>query len=125
MKKRAVKVAVYSVILLLCGVLYGLFCMATGVAIPCVFYQITGFSCPGCGVTRMCINILKWNIPEAVRCNPALFFCMFPLVCILADGLVRYIKTGKTRLRKWQEVLLYFIVVVLLVHGVLRNVAAF
>ena len=23
------------------------------IGIPCLFYQITGFYCPGCGVTRM------------------------------------------------------------------------
>lgn len=96
--------------------------MATGVAIPCVFYQITGYRCPGCGVTRMCLCIMKGNIPEAVRCNPALFFCSFPLMGIAIDGVCRYIKTGKTTLRKWQEVLLYLIVVILLVHGVVRNI---
>ncbi|MCH5273787.1 MAG: DUF2752 domain-containing protein [Lachnospiraceae bacterium] len=122
MKKRAIKVTVFSVVLLLCGVLYGLFCMATGVAIPCVFYQVTGFSCPGCGVTRMCINILKGNIPEAVKCNPALFFCSIPLTYVLIDGMIRYIKTGTTRPRKWQEVLLCVMIAVLLVHGVLRNI---
>ncbi len=122
MKKRARKVAICGAVLLLCGVLYGLFCMATGVAVPCVFYQITGYRCPGCGVTRMCLWILKGNIPEAVKCNPALFFCSFPLVGIFIDGACRYIKTGKKRLQKWQEVLLYIIVVILLVHGVLRNI---
>lgn len=125
MKKRAIKVTVFSGVLLLCGVLYGLFCMATGVAIPCLFHQITGLSCPGCGVTRMCINILKGNITEAVKCNPALFFCLFPLAYVFIGGMVQYVKTGKTRLRKRQEALLYVVAAVLLLHGVLRNLSLF
>ena len=125
MKKRARKVAVFGVILLVCGLLYGWMCITTGVAIPCVFYKITGFSCPGCGISRMCINILKWNIPEAIQCNPAVFFCMFPFAVIVGDSLFRYIKSGERTMKKWQNVLLYIILGVLLVHGVWRNIVTY
>ena len=121
MKKRAIRVAAIGGILLVCGLLYGWLCITTGVAIPCVFHKITGYSCPGCGVSRMCLNILKGNFSEAVRCNPALFFCSFPLLVIVGDGVFRYIKTGERTLRKWQNVVLYVIIGVLLVYGVIRN----
>ncbi len=105
-----------------CGLLYGWLCITTGVAVPCVFYKFTGYSCPGCGVSRMCINLLKGNVPEAIRCNPALFFCLFPLIVIVGDGIIRYIKTGERKLKKWQNVVLYILTAILLVHGVLRNI---
>jgi hypothetical protein len=125
MKKRAIKVAVFGSVLLVCGLLYGWLCITTGVAIPCVFYQITGFSCPGCGITRMCLNILKGNITEAIKCNPAVFFCMLPFGIVVADSLFRYIKCGEGTMRKWQNVLLYIIIGVLLVYGVLRNIVTY
>ena len=125
MKKRAIKVAVSGVILLVCGLLYGWLCITTGVAIPCVFYKITGYSCPGCGISRMCINILKGNIPEAIKCNPVIFFGMIPFFVIIADGVVRYVKTGERKLRKWQNVVLYILIGVLLVYGVLRNILTY
>lgn len=122
MKERMVKVALFGAIVLVCGLLYGWFCITTGVAIPCVFYKITGYSCPGCGVSRMCINLLKGNLAEAIRCNPALFFCMFPFLIVVTSALLRYIKTGDRTLKKWQNVVLYVIIAVLLVHGVARNI---
>lgn len=122
MRERAKRVAVFGGILLTCGLLYGWLCVHTGVAVPCVFYQITGYSCPGCGVTRMCLNILKGNIPEAIRCNPALFFCLIPLLFVFADSIIRYIKNGERKLRKWQEIVLYIVIAVLLIHGVIRNI---
>ena len=125
MKKRAIKVVIFGSILLACGLLYGWLCITTGVAVPCVFYQITGFSCPGCGITRMCLNILRGNIAEAIKCNPAVFFCTPPFAIIVACSLLRYIKTGERTMRKWQNAVLYIIIGVLLVHGVLRNVMAF
>lgn len=125
MKKRAIKVVLLGGCLLLCGLLYGLFCMSTGVAIPCFFRKITGFSCPGCGVSRMCINLMRGNVSEAIRCNPALFFCMFPMLVVFSEVLYRYIKNGDTKLRTWENVVLYGIIAVLLVHGVIRNVIAF
>lgn len=125
MKKRAIKVAVISVILLVCGLCYGWLCMTTGVAVPCVFYKITGYSCPGCGVSRMCINLMKGNIPAAIRCNPALFFCLFPMIAVMTDCLIRYIKCGDGKPRKWQNTVLYALIVILLVHGVWRNVVSY
>lgn len=122
MRERAKRVAVFGGILLACGLLYGWLCVHTGVAVPCVFYQITGYSCPGCGVTRMCLNILKGNIPEAIRCNPALFFSLLPLLFVFADSIIRYIKNGERKLRRWQEIVLYIVIAVLLIHGVIRNI---
>ena len=121
MKQRAIRVAVFGTILLVCGLLYGWICITTGVAIPCVFRKITGYSCPGCGISRMCIHLMRGNVAEAVKCNPALFFCMFPLAVVFADSLVRYIKTGERKMKWWQNILLYIIIGILLVYGVVRN----
>ena len=125
MRERAVKVALIGAIILVCGLLYGWLCITTGVAIPCVFHKITGYSCPGCGITRMCLNILKGNLREAVRCNPALFFCLGPLLVVIGSALVRYIKTGERMLKKWQNVLIYIMIAILLVHGVVRNIITY
>ena len=37
---------------------------------PCFFRKVTGFACPGCGMTRAGHAMLKGRIVEALRWNP-------------------------------------------------------
>jgi len=36
----------------------------------CLFHQLTGLHCPGCGMTRATSSILSGDIFAALRCNP-------------------------------------------------------
>jgi hypothetical protein len=45
----------------------------------CLFKQITGAGCPGCGLTRCFVSIAHGNIHQAWGFNPA-GFLLFPLV---------------------------------------------
>ena len=47
--------------------------------IPCFFHKITGFYCPGCGITRMLLSLLHLDFYQAFRWNPFLFL----LTCLL------------------------------------------
>jgi hypothetical protein len=53
--------------------------MFTGidVCIPCFIKLITGHKCPGCGLTRAFIYLIKSNPKEAYNQNP-LIFIVFP-----------------------------------------------
>ena len=73
MKNRAFKICKYILSLLLIGLSYGIFVRKTGFAIPCIFYRITGFQCPGCGVTRMCLALMRFDFVEAYHYNKLLF----------------------------------------------------
>ena len=67
--KRAVLVSII-------GLGYAFFVQKTGYAIPCLFYKITGFYCPGCGVSRMCLALLKGNIKSAFYANQMIMICI-------------------------------------------------
>ena len=43
----------------------------------CVFHQVTGFECPGCGSTRALHALVHGRVIEALRFNPFLFAVMF------------------------------------------------
>lgn len=43
---------------------------------PCVFYEISGWFCPGCGSTRMLHQMLNGNIGSAFGLNPATFMLL-------------------------------------------------
>ncbi len=61
---------------------YYIFSSLTGLRIPCLFYEITGLKCPGCGITHMCVHLAHLEFREAFLCNPLLFF-MVPLLLIM------------------------------------------
>lgn len=68
--------------LLLAGIgaviLCALYCALAlhGWGIPCIFYRLTGFQCPGCGNTRAALALLQLDIAAAMRYN-----LLFPLEC--------------------------------------------
>ncbi len=40
--------------------------------LPCIIKKITHFDCPGCGLQRSCIALLKGNAVESFKMYPAL-----------------------------------------------------
>ena len=41
-----------------------------GTPLRCIFHQLTGLHCPGCGMTRATSALLEWDVIPAIRCNP-------------------------------------------------------
>ncbi|MBR4909861.1 MAG: DUF2752 domain-containing protein [Clostridia bacterium] len=121
MAQRFKKVALGFLILIAVGIIYALFVIVTQKSIPCVFNLITGLKCPGCGVTRMCVSIIKLDFYAAFRANPAIF-CLLPLMALTAGRMIYvYVKYNRRRERLTQ-ISMYFMVAVLVVFGVLRNI---
>lgn len=86
-----------------------------------MFYQLTGWHCPGCGVSRMGLALLRGDFAMAWYSNPAL---MLLLPCGIWMGLrllCRYVQTGSRQLHGWENWLLYGVIGLLLVFGVIRN----
>ena len=40
------------------GLFYGYVLIPLGICVPCVFRLITGWKCPGCGITAICLDLL-------------------------------------------------------------------
>lgn len=103
------------------GLAYAFFCLKTGWALPCPFRSVTGLLCPGCGVTRVCLALLRLDVAGAWRANPVLT----ALLPVLAGVLLRmgyvYVQTGRTGPTRTQSVLIWSMAGVLLVFGVVRN----
>ena len=70
---------------LICGLL---FFRKYGSPIPCVFYELTGFYCAGCGATRALDALVHFRISDAVGYN-IFFVIVLPVVAYY--GLKQYV----------------------------------
>ena len=106
------------------GILY-YFITRLGIAIPCMFHKITGFYCPGCGVSRMCIHLIQLDFYKAFRSNPGVFISLPFLAVLFLMHLHDYIRYNHIPKYKWLTVLEIIDAVILIIFGVLRNIPAF
>ena len=125
-KKRLVKVIFIVVLLVLLAFVYRLIAMEYGFIVPCLFHEITGFYCPGCGITRMLFAILRLDFYQAFRYN-ALLFVALPFIgyCVF-DYIIRFILNNENYFyRKISNRVWYFLLVIVLLFGILRNIPFF
>lgn len=121
MKRRAFKAAGVLALLLCAGLLYGCFFLHSGIGIPCPIRLITGFKCPGCGVTHMCAALLQIDISAAFAANPMVLLLSPVLVAVFLPAFWRYLKTGRFCFGHVQNVVVWICILLLLAFGVVRN----
>lgn len=96
--------------LLCAGLFYGYVLIPLGLRLPCLFRQFTGFRCPGCGVTDLCLGLLHGRLrPD---CNWGL--------TLASPGLAWLLLAGK-RHPKTAGALGWALLAALLAWGLLRN----
>ena len=64
----------------------------------CPVARLTGCPCPGCGLTRATLEILRGNLRLAFALQPFAFVVSPLLACLLGVGGVRYWRSGSPRL---------------------------
>ena len=126
MRNRFKKLCIRTGWLAGAGLFYLLICNLAGrPLIPCMFHQITGLYCPGCGVSRMCLALFRLDFVSAFRANAAIFLLLPAGLAIAIQTAVRYVKTGNGRLTRFQTWILAGMTVILLLFGILRNLPGF
>lgn len=125
MRGRGNKLIRQAGLILGIGLAYAIFAVRTGWYLPCPIHAITGLYCPGCGVTRMCVALLRLDLPGAWRANPILMLLAPVLVGLLLKLGAAYVCTGRVWPTQGENILVWAVVGVLLVFGVLRNLPGF
>lgn len=88
-----------------------------GPILPCIFNQITGLYCPGCGMTRAVNACFRLNFYQALRFNALLFIMPIMLGAY-------YLATYQKKIRLAKAILLVMIVLAA-GYGILRNIPLF
>ena len=120
-RKRLRRITIKTLLALCIGLIYTCFIKITGWGIPCVFHLITGLHCPGCGITRMFLALLKLDIVTAARYN-LLVLCLLPFAIVLLFYKVwQYVKKGHTEASKAEKIGLIVIFILCVAFFILRN----
>ncbi|MBR3306005.1 MAG: DUF2752 domain-containing protein [Lachnospiraceae bacterium] len=120
-KKRLTAELKLAAKFLCAGLIYALWFRITNIGIPCVFRLLTHLQCPGCGITRACVSILRLDFKSAFEYNPLSLTVVPLLALILLVREIRYIKKGKRYFNKVETAALAVMLPVTLIFAVYRN----
>lgn len=120
-KERIVKVGIEGSEILGCGIAILLSYALTGHGIPCLFRALTGYLCPGCGMTRATLSILTGHLAKAWSLN-ALSLTLVPVFLLyLGYRIIRYVLTGQESFRTWENVFLVLSLIIAILYAIVRN----
>ena len=120
---KKVKILIVCIIFLVLGILSMNY---LGIGIPCVYYELSGLYCPGCGMTRAAFSLLKLDFYQAIRYN-AFSIVILPLILLYIIGGVYAWLFNKPNFidKKIPGVIWIIFIIALLLYGVLRNIPEF
>ncbi len=111
---------------ILCIVLLLIILYLLNIKIPCIFHRITGFYCPGCGITRSLYHLFTLNFYQSFRYNPLLFI-LYPILipyCIYKIYVWLFNKDDNIT-KKIPNLIWIILVIAFLLYGILRNIPIF
>ena len=89
---------------------------------PCLFYRVTGFYCPGCGGTRAFWELCHGHLLKSLWYHP-----LVPYVCVLSawylfSHTIEYLSRGKWKMgMKYRNIYLYLCVILVMGNWVVKN----
>ena len=111
-----------KIIFIIILVLYLLISIVFHPVIPCVFHEVTGLYCPGCGISRMLISILKFDFYQAFRYNPLLFIMLPFAFLLIINHIYSMINKKQSLYKKINNKVWIILCVVLIIYGIVRNI---
>lgn len=126
MKRRIFNLISILFLLILLFILYLYMINEYNFYIPCMFKKITGFYCPGCGITRCLLALLKLDFYRAFRYNILVFILLPFLIFYVLYNIYLYITNKEDKIiKKIPQKVWYILLIITIIFGVLRNTEIF
>ena len=94
-------------------------------SINCPFHKITGLYCPGCGITRCILSILKLDFYQAFRYNPLVFIMLPFIILYFCYKLYIALFNKKDITKKIPKYFYYILLIITVIFGIMRNLDSF
>jgi hypothetical protein len=120
-KVRLQRTVGITVLFVFLAIGYLLFFMRTGVGIPCIVKMLTGWMCPGCGITHALASLLRLEWGAAWQANPFVYPALLYGLALYGFSAYGYLRTGRYRVGlPWEWVNVLFLSLLIL-WGIARN----
>lgn len=126
MKKRLIKIIFLDSFIVIISLMYYFLNKYFNIGIPCLFYQITGLKCPGCGITRLIFSLIKLNFKQAFFYNPLVFILLpFIVFYIIYQEYLYITKKEDQIIKKIPSYIYYVLIIILIIYAIFRNIFSF
>lgn len=126
MKKRIINIVLILIFCLIVFLGYFYLNNKYGFSINCFFHELTGFYCPGCGITRCLFSLLKLDFYEAFMYNQLVFIMLPFLVILFCYKIYLYIFDKQDKILKKVPIVVWILLLVIAVgFGIIRNISYF
>lgn len=119
------KEKIFRILKLMLGVSVLAFILYTlnvhGLGIPCIFKVLTGFSCPGCGATRMSVCFIHGQIKRGFYYNQIFPFILPILGIIYLKNMPKYLREDRFTLTKFDKYICIILICILYIYAIVRN----
>ena len=108
--------------ILVMGIAYAIWFSFTGIGIPCPIRAVTGYRCPGCGITHCAVNLLHGRVREAFEANQFVFILApFGLIYGIWRA-VRYIRDGSEEISIPETIVFAILFILAIAFAFYRNI---
>lgn len=120
-KKRFLKLCFYTMLTAVILLLLYLIYKYTGFGFKCIFYEITGLKCAGCGITHALGSLLKLEFKEALLYNPLFPVFIFYIGFVFTFSAKKYLHDGNFSYISPNKCFDIFILILIVLWTLLRN----
>ena len=88
---------------------------------PCIFHQITGLYCPGCGGTRAVKALFTGHILKSLYFHPVVPYCAVIYAVFMVRGTIAFITKEKYHYMKYSDIYVYIAVAIIIIQFIIKN----
>lgn len=89
--------------------------------IPCIFKLITGYDCPGCGITRCLFSLINLDIKSAFNYNALVTILIVPFSTYYCYMNYCYVLGKNNNAKKYVNKISIILLIVCFIYGIWRN----
>lgn len=92
------------------------------IGIPCLFHEITGWLCPGCGITHMYLYMLHFDFKFAFYCNSFIFIIQPFIYYFILKLYICWLTDKKVIFHKFENIIIYCFIILAGLFFIYRNI---